>query len=593
MSLTSRRPRRGSTRPRSVAVGSAVAGLVAATFAAAPAQSAAQPSCTPYTEQVTEGMQVHGLTVSRGTTPDQFTGEVLGVLDDGIAPGLDMIMVELRGSEITDADGNVDKGVWSGMSGSPVYTEDGRLLGAVAYGLSWSPSDVAGVTPAEEMLKLIKGSSSNAAREKAISATRVSVPKRIGDRLVAKGDMTSAQANSGFKRLPMPFSVSGLSSRHLQKVAKRFDVKRPMVAGSSTTAEAAASPIIPGGNLGATLSYGDVTWGGIGTTTAVCGGEVIGFGHAMMWAGRSTYSMHGADAIYIQKDTVFGSYKVANLDAPVGIVNSDRLAGIHGVQGRFPNQTDVTSHVTATNGNSRDGKTVITWRSYTDLLSVIHLLSNADRVLDEIGKGSARLRWHVEGTRADGSSWEYTRTDRFASEWDITWESIWEPYSQLRKIQDNKFERVRITDVHFNGSYDPKFHAWKIAKFEVYLNGRWVTITSHRPAKTVHAGSDLPVRVTLKPSSGIGGAKVVRLDVTVPKGTAGRRGVLYVGDGRGGGSKASSFDELLVQLANAPRNDVLTATVRAGSGESGGSDTDGQNVGDVVSGERHVHLNIR
>jgi hypothetical protein len=311
-----------------------------------------------------------------------------------------------------------------------------------------------------------------------------------------------------------------------------------------------------------------------------------------MWNGRTTLSMHGANAIYIQKDTVFGSFKVANLDAPVGIINRDRLAGIRGVEGRFPKQTNVTSHVTATNGNARDGKTVITWRPYTDFLSVIHLLVNADRVLDEIGKGSARLRWHVEGTRADGSTWEYTRTDRFASRWDITWESIWEPYTQLRKIQHNGFERVRITDVHFRGSYDPKFRALQIAKFEMFLDGRWVTIEAHRPAKEVHAGSDVPVRVTLEPSAG-GDVQVVRLDVTVPKGTAGRNGTLYVGDGGGRGARANSFDKLLVNLANAPRNDVLTATLRAGSIKNGGGvDTDSRNVGDVVAGDRHVHLNI-
>ena len=537
-------------------------------------------------------MPVTGLTVSRGRTPDHFTGKVLGVLDDGIAPGLDMIMVELQGSEITHADGSVDKGVWAGMSGSPIYTEDGRLLGAVAYGLSWSPSNVAGVTPAEEMIKLLRGQNSSAAREKAISATRVAIPQRTGDRLVARGDMTTAQASGGFKRLPMPFSVSGLGNRHLQMIAKRFNIKRPMVVGGSTTAAAPASPIIPGGNLGATLSYGDVTYGGIGTATAVCGGEVLAFGHPMMWSGRSTSSMHGADAIYIQKDTVFGSFKVANLDAPVGIINRDRLAGIHGVLGRFPKQTDVTSHLVASNGNSRDGKTVITWRRYTPYISAIHLLSNADRVLDELGRGSARLTWHVEGTRADGSTWEYTRTNRYASGWDITYESVFESYRQLSTILRNNFERVRITDVHYRGSYDSRFDALKIAKFEMFLNGRWVTIEAHRPAKKVHAGSNVPVRVTLEPSGG-GDAKVVRLNVAVPEGAAGRNGTLYVGDGRGRSTKASSFDELLANLANAPRNDVLTATLRAGSADNGGGvDSDSENVADVVAGERHVHLNV-
>ncbi len=38
---------------------------------------------------------VNGMTVSQGVTPAPFTGEVIGVLDDGIAPGLDMVIVDL------------------------------------------------------------------------------------------------------------------------------------------------------------------------------------------------------------------------------------------------------------------------------------------------------------------------------------------------------------------------------------------------------------------------------------------------------------------------------------------------------------------
>ena len=68
------------------------------------------------------------------------------MLSDGIAPDLDMIMVELAMPEFARTGG-----IWQGMSGSPVYAQDGRLIGAVAYGLAWGPSPIAGVTPFEEM----------------------------------------------------------------------------------------------------------------------------------------------------------------------------------------------------------------------------------------------------------------------------------------------------------------------------------------------------------------------------------------------------------------------------------------------------------
>ena len=592
-----RRTRRGIISPRTTVLGAAVAALVAATAPVSPAQSASDPSCPGAiaVANVDNGMPVHGLTVTSGTTPDDFTGEVVGVLDDGIAPGLDMIMVKLSGSEITDSAGNVDKGIWAGMSGSPVYTADGQLLGAVAYGLSWSPSDIAGVTPGIQMRKLLSSPAGSRTLERAASTTKVTIPDGTANRLVSSKTMTAAQAGSGFRRLPMPFSVSGLSNRHLQMAADRFNVKRPMVVGSSTSAAAAATDIVAGGNLAASLSYGDVTYAGVGTATAVCGDEVLAFGHPMLWSGSSSLSMHGAEALYIQKDNVFGSFKVANLNAPVGRISGDHLAGIHGVVNEFPaSNTVVTSRVASTNGNSRIGKTTITYRPEVPFLSVIHLLANADRVLDQIGRGTATVQWTFSGTRASGGPWTFTHGDKFASSRDITFESIFESYQQMSQILRNKFERVTVDKVHYNATYSPQFHALQIQQFRIKPANRWITITAHRPVRTVYAGSDLPVRVMLAPSGGQGETQVVDLSVHVPKSARGGEALLFVqGGGDGSRTKASTFNELLNQLANAPRNDAVSANLRTESRRGASGDVDSKAAGDVVAGNQHVHLVVR
>jgi hypothetical protein len=584
---------RKSVYLRAAAASAAVAGLVIATVPVAPAQSVpADPSCPAAipVRDVVPGMPISGLTTTSGTTPEEFGGEVLGVLNDGIAPGLDMIMVQLEGSQITHPDGSLDKGVWAGMSGSPVYTEDGRLLGAVAYGLSFAPSDVAGVTPGKEMVKLLQ-SQPFTARDIARSARQVTIPKRLAHRLVAQGHLTQQQASGGFRRLPMPFSVSGLSNRHLQKVADRFGIKRPLVVGAGTSGNAQQTDIVAGGNLVGSLSYGDITDSGTGTATAVCNNEVLAFGHPLLWSGTSTLSMHGAEAIYIQRDTVFGSFKVANPSAPSGQITQDRRAGLRGLLGKFPLSTDVTSHVESTEGNTRDGETVITVRDAIPFLSAIHLLSNADRVLDQIGSGSARVRWTLEGTRQGGAAWDFSRVDRFANRYDITFESIFESYRQISQILHNKFEHVRISDINYRATYDPRFHALEIAKFEIYVDGHWITITSPRPAIKVKAGSEIPVRVTLAPTSGTGASQRVLLSVKLPKSATGR-GALYVQGGAfGRGPKASSFDELLTKLSNAPRNDELTAILSTG-GKAGRTDSDSHIVSDVVSGNRRVNLKI-
>src|SRR3954452_16754641 len=157
-----------------------VPGLVSA-----PAQSAAGSECPAAfpVGSLARGQAVTGLTVSKGTEPDGFTGQVIGVLKDGIMPGLDMIMVRLSSSEIDRV------GIWAGMSGSPVYAEDGRLIGAVSYGLAFGPSPVAGVTPAADMQDML----SDNGPAPAPAAKRVDIPKRLERQLVASGDATAAE----------------------------------------------------------------------------------------------------------------------------------------------------------------------------------------------------------------------------------------------------------------------------------------------------------------------------------------------------------------------------------------------------------------
>src|SRR4030095_10667908 len=100
--------------------------------------------------QVTKGMTGSGLTVTQGTQPERFNVKVLGVLTDGVAPGVDMIIVETDSLALDKA-----HGIWAGMSGSPVYTHDARWIGAVAYGLAAGPSKIGGLAAAEDMAKLL------------------------------------------------------------------------------------------------------------------------------------------------------------------------------------------------------------------------------------------------------------------------------------------------------------------------------------------------------------------------------------------------------------------------------------------------------
>jgi hypothetical protein len=341
-----------------------LAATVSGVASAAPEPVAASDCPDPYPlSNVTKGLEVSGLTVSHGTQPDEFTGTIVGKIDDGIAPGIDMIIARMSGSEITHPKtGDVWRGIWAGMSGSPVYAPNGRLIGAVSYGLSYSPSDYAGITPAAEMYR-IRDYQSGAARPN----RTVDVTAGIARQMRSDG-VSDRQLASGYHQLPMPRGVSGVTEEQLKRIAKRVDYsgRKGIVSGFGARANEEAAPIVPGGNLVASQSYGDITSAATGTATAVCDRDVLGFGHPAAFLGRAHFSMHGADALYIETDQLFGSYKISNPTAPVGAILQDRLAGILGRKGVTPPSTDVTSHVTATNGNQRDGATTITQEIYRD-----------------------------------------------------------------------------------------------------------------------------------------------------------------------------------------------------------------------------------
>ncbi|MDQ3432591.1 MAG: hypothetical protein M3467_10325, partial [Actinomycetota bacterium] len=459
-----------------------VTGLPAPASSQVTADAAADcPEAMPVSA-LTAGTPGHGLTVSSGTEPEPFTATVLGVLDDGIAPDLDMILAELDSPALSKAGG-----VWSGMSGSPVYAQDGRLIGAVSYGLALGPSKVAGITPAADMLALLDRAPVAAAEP----AEAVRLPAKVRTELVRSGQLTGREADAGLRQLRHPLAISGLADDRLNKAVKRMKLTgvRAYRAGVAASAPSAADTIVPGGNLAAALSYGDLTAAAVGTATAVCGGEILGFGHPFLFSGASTMSAHGADAIFVQDDPTLTPFKVANIGAPIGTVDGDRMAGVHTRLGAVPNGTDVRSLVKAA-GRSREGTTTINVDDYVPGISAFHLLANIDRVADRYGEGRSKLHWTIKGERADGTPWQLDRSNRYASQWDVNFESVFELWDQLWTIQDNSAEQVRVTDVDVSAAVDETYRAFRVGKVHLRTPDGWQKL-ARRSATRVEPGTTM------------------------------------------------------------------------------------------------------
>ncbi len=563
------RPSGGRWRKAAIVVATSVAflapGLSGGPASAVVDQAAAAcPDAFPVAD-LTTGMEVSGLTVEKGTTPDPFTAKVVGVIENGIGPDVDMIIVDADSPALQRAGG-----IWAGMSGSPVYAPDGRLVGAVAYGLSNGPSKIAGVTPAADMKAVLSRPAA-----KLRPASKVALTPAIKQRLVKSGALTATQAAAGMRPLPTPLGVSGVNSAHMSKVAERLEKQAPgtrvYAAGAAPTGPVASpSDIFPGSNFAAAISYGDFSAVGVGTTTAVCSGDVaLAFGHPFLFSGPSSMSVHPATAVYVQADPVAAPFKVANPGGPVGTLDQDRLAAIRAKLGPLPASVPVTSKVTATDdGTSREATTQVNVPSFIPNVSALHMLQNLDRVLDRIGAGSSDIRWEVSGTRASGAPFSVDVHNLYASPDDVTSASVGDSADQLFAIANNSLEDAKITGVKYTGSVSNTFTQYSIKSVLVRLpSGQLVPAPTDQPLE-VAAGSRLNVRVVLQPYRTPGTVRNVDLSVVVPAGTVGGQGMVDVVGGPGAADdpdapaeEPASFDELLTQLRGLVPNNAVSATL--------------------------------
>ena len=98
---------------------------------------------------VREGMKGTARSVFRGTEPEEFNVEILGVLPGAVGPKQDLIIGRLNGGPAERT------GVFAGMSGSPVYI-NGKLVGAISYSFPFSKEPICGITPIEQIVSIFE-----------------------------------------------------------------------------------------------------------------------------------------------------------------------------------------------------------------------------------------------------------------------------------------------------------------------------------------------------------------------------------------------------------------------------------------------------
>jgi len=544
-------------RPALVLVAALIASLAIATSTQAAGTCVTKPDITPESDLV-PGTMGTAYTVVQGRTIVSFDVEVLGILGDGIAPGIDFILIKTSGPVI-DATG----GIAAGMSGSPVYV-GGKLAGSVSYGFWDADQTIGGMTPAESIIKVFDYPGASAATIELTPSLRRAAAASLGESVASvPGEMA---------QIRVPVSVSGMTTHQLLMMQAQMDDRAlpfTLYKGSSAPAPmpgAPVDPLVPGSSFAAAASYGEVTYAGIGTTTAVCGDEVMAWGHPFFHDGTATYGMSAADIIAVVPDPsqIGGPFKLGSVAETVGSVDEDRQAGIHGIQGQMPSLVPVTSHIENPDlGTSMDGETDIADRDITPDYAWAHFVSAFTTAFDSQGGGTTTASYTVNGETKGGTPFQFDYSNMYYADWWAPDEAGWVFYEQLSEIQYNGFEKVTFTSIDIGGSITEKDLSSEIVGLE---SASPITpAIRERGQLRAKPGQTVTLRVLLDPT--VGPNYSVDILYKVPRWAQGS-GPLKVAGGQEGGyhsrsdghGKPANFTEYLDRLgAGARNNDIVVA----------------------------------
>jgi hypothetical protein len=179
---------------------------------------------------------------------------------------------------------------------------------------------------------------------------------------------------------------------------------------------------------------------------------------------------------------------------------------------------------------------------YLPSIAATHVYSNIDRVLDRIGPGTASLNWKVDGKRADGTPFTVQGANRYASGYDISYDAAGPLWDLLYSIENNRYEDAHVTAVTVDGDVQDELLYETISAVSVREpDGTYTKLSYNKPLR-VEPGSQLALRVTLKPYGEAGPLRDVDTSFTVPAGGAGS-GTLRVIGGESSGYYYYGYDD--------------------------------------------------
>lgn len=480
-------------------------------------------------DNIEAGQQGYAKTVFKGTKVEEFPIEIIEIIENQNLD-MDMILIKASGEKIEKTGG-----IASGMSGSPVYIND-KLIGAISYKWQEADHNFALVTPIVEMLNLKKNSE-------------------------------EVSFYNSLKAASTPIMIGGLTGRSFDRLKENLDIKDSrFISTSSTSQNSVENPNLEAGSaLAIQLVRGDVSVASVGTVTLVDNNDVYAFGHPFMNKGKSNYLMSEAyiDAVIPSRSQPF---KIGSpLEKLIGVVESDRNAGVLGKINKFPNIIPLTVKVEDKNlGVTKEVRTqIINDEKLLGELGSSIILQTIDSSLDRIGYGTSLVSIKIMGSNLpDG---KVVRKNMYYSNNDIAVSTLSDYYRMMDLITRNPFKEINIFDIEVDIETTKTHDVALIQEAEV-LN------------EDIYPGSELKLNVVFRPYRSESISREVSIDI--PKDINTGRATLAISGGDLGlpnqrepeddssndvnqtvieGYK--TFDQMLTDYVEAPMNNELVLQI--------------------------------
>ncbi len=512
----------------------------------------------------------HLKTAMRGYAVEDIPLQVHGLVD--YAWGT-LILIEASGPQI-DRIG----GIAQGMSGSPVYVDDGgtmKLIGAVSYGDWFTIGGMGLATPIEYMTAV----------EDAFPLAPLTVPAPpapgtyeldepvtsseggVSTVVVARSAAAAAKVAAAPGQSVMAplglIEIGGLrpqSDAYKRLAAKLAKTGMSVVpaSGSGRWSGPPAPDLEPGSPCATLFSRGAVWFGATGTVTYVNGDTVLAFGHPLWWAG-DTDGIFAAAFVEGVWPNQMAPYKLASPRDTKGALLQDRYWGVAARLSREPDLFPVTTTVDLTDRGSthRDESEVSQWLATLEEFAEAPAYVVAEALLTATDQynypGSAETTTSVTVSDATGT-YTIERDNVWDDGYDVSWVAAQDLAETMWSLAENPdgVLRVRVDSVDVEASLTRQRRSARVAG--VVLPGGLRTGDNTVYIDYYRWGSATPQRLettlTIPPRTAVNGWLTVMPAVWDAWDSG-------FPEGEDGGAPPETLAELVERLSTAPGNGDL------------------------------------